>query len=177
LLADLIETHRLSERSVSTIEVVLPSSGSRAGDMELVARGPFKPACLACSSVPYGLARVLADGRIDASRFADDELANDPLVSQLMQAIEVSFEGGHGSRWARVTVHTRDGRKLERERDFFICDLPPDMWHDWLSTGGRRLFPAGQLLQLTRIIHNLETVEDVSQLLAAATVTQAGARA
>jgi 2-methylcitrate dehydratase PrpD len=177
LLADLIETHRLSERSVSTIEVVLPTSGSRARDMELAARGPFKPACLACSSVPYGLARVLADGRIDTTRFGDDELANDPLVSRLMQAVEVSFEDGRGARWARVTVHTRDGRKLERERDFFICDLPPDMWHGWLSSAGRRVFQPGQLLQLTRVIHNLETVEDVSQLLAAATVTQAGARA
>jgi hypothetical protein len=51
------------------------------------------------------------------------------------------------------------------------------MWHGWLSSAGRRVFQPGQLLQLTRVIHNLETVEDVSQLLAAATVTQAGARA
>lgn len=149
LLTDLIETHQLSERSVSTIEVVLPASGSRARDMELAARGPFKSACL-----------------------ADDGLANDPRVSHLTQAVEVSFENGHGSRWARVTVHMRDGRKLERERDFFTYDLPPDMWHDWLCTSGRRLFQSGQLLQLTRVIHNLEMVEDVSQLLTAATPLQ-----
>lgn len=169
LLADLMETHRLDARTISAIEVFLPASRSRSRDMELAARGPFTSARLACSSVPYSLARVLADGRIDTARFADDQLANDPVAARSIQTIEVSFESDRAERWARITVHTRDGRKLDRERDFFTCDLPPDTWHDWLRTSGKQQFPAGQLLELTRVIRNLDTVEDVSQLLTAAT--------
>jgi 2-methylcitrate dehydratase PrpD len=169
LLADLMETHQLDASSIAAIEVYLPASGSRARDMELAARGPYKSACLACSAVPYSLARVLADGRIDTARLADEQLANDPVVEHLIQAIDVSFERGRAERWARITVHTRDGRKLDRERDFFTCELTPDTWHDWLRTGGKSQFAAGQLLALTRVIRNLETVEDVSQLLMAAT--------
>jgi 2-methylcitrate dehydratase PrpD len=176
LLADLIESHRLTEHCVSAIQVALPASGSRLLDMKLAAQGPFKLACRSCWSVPYSLARVLADGRIDTARFADDHIVSDRAVVRLMQAIDVTFESGRGARWARVTVHTRDGRRLQRESDFFTYELPPHMWHDWLRAAGNRLLPATQLRELTRLIRDLETVGDVSLLLAAARPSQSTAQ-
>jgi 2-methylcitrate dehydratase PrpD len=177
LLMALMRTHRLSREHVSSIHVVLPSSGSRAQDMQVASRGPFTPARRACASVPYSLARVLADGGIDAARFADDGLANDATVARLMQRIEIAFESGREMRWVRMTVRTRDGRTLERESDFHTYELPPDRWQHWLRSGGKRLLPASQLRELVQMIRDLENVDDISKLLALAAPAHAGTRA
>ncbi|HEX7115528.1 MAG TPA: MmgE/PrpD family protein [Steroidobacter sp.] len=177
VLMDLMQTHRLSREHVSSIHVVLPSSGSRAQDMQVASRGPFAPACRACASVPYGLARVLADGGIDAVRFANDGLAGDTAMARLMQRIEVAFESGRKTRWVRMTVRTRDGRTLESESDFHTYELPPDRWQHWLRSGGKRLLPASQLRELAQMIRDLEHVDDISKLLALAAPAHAGARA
>ncbi|HZO16474.1 MAG TPA: MmgE/PrpD family protein [Polyangiaceae bacterium] len=176
LLADLLATHELDPSSVSAIDVVLPASGSRVRDLELAARGPFGSAYRACSSVPYGLARVLVDRRIDAARLADSRLASDAQTAHLMQAIEVSFESGRSQRWARITVHTSEGRSIRRDSDFFTFELPRARWHDWLCASGREVLPSTHLFELTRVIATLEQVDDVSKLLAAATPRGTGAR-
>ena len=169
LLADLLATHELEQPSVSAIQVVLPASGSRMRDLELAANGPFTSAGRACCSVPYGLARALGDGRIGATRRADDRLASKALTARLMQSIEVSFESRRSQRWARITVHTNDGRSISRERDFFAFELSADRWHDWLRASGRGVLPSTQLSELTRVIARLEDLEDITPLLAAAT--------
>lgn len=176
LFADLVEKNQLTVDEVSHVDAVLPAKDSRARELELSCRGPFKPAGRAAASLPYSLALVLLDGKIDAGRFADDGIVNDRTLRSVMQKIDVAFDGGHGTRWTKLTVHTTDGRKFERESDFFTFELPPDRWDDWLRASGQRLLSPEQLGQLEQLISNLEHVDDVSKLLAAATPVATVAR-
>lgn len=176
MFADMVAKEQLTPDRVKKIHAVLPSKESRARELELTSTGPFKPERSATSSLPYALALVLADGKIDAARFADDRIVNDRALAGLMRKIDVTFEPGHASRWSKLTVLTSDDRKLERESDFFTFEFPRDTWDDWLRASGSRILTSDQLLRLEQMIANLENVADVSKLLAAATPNVSAAR-
>jgi 2-methylcitrate dehydratase PrpD len=173
MFADELGKTGLTPQQVSKIEAVLPAKGARARQTELSSRGPFDPAQRAHSSLTYCLARVLLDGGIKIPRFDDTSIVNDTDVARVMQKIDIAFEPGHGPRWAKLTIHTTDGRKLERQSEFFTFDFPAAAWGEWLSASGKRLLTSEQLAQLLDLISNLERVDDVSRLLTAATPAQA----
>lgn len=173
MFADEMGKTRLTAQQVAKIQVVLPAKGAQVREAELSSRGPFDPPRRGHSSLAYSLARVLLDGGIDAQRFDDDRIVNDSDAARVMQKIDIAFERGHGPRWARLTIHTTDGRKLQRESEFFTFEFPPDAWGEWLAASGKRLLPPEQLAQLLDLISNLEHVDDVSRLLAAATPARA----
>jgi 2-methylcitrate dehydratase PrpD len=176
MFADMVAKEKLTPDRVKKIHAVLPSKESRARELEITSTGPFKPERRAASSLPYALALVLTDGKIDVARFADDGIVNDRGLASVMRKIEITFEPGHASRWTRLTVLTADGRKLERESDFFTFEFPRDTWDDWLRASGSRILSSDQLLRLEQLIANLENVDDVSKLLAAATPVATAAR-
>jgi 2-methylcitrate dehydratase PrpD len=169
MFADMVAREKLTPDKVKRIQAVLPSKESRARELELSATGPFKPERRAASSLAYALALVLNDGKIDVARFDDDSIVNDRALKNIMNKIDVTFEPGHATRWTRLVIHTADGRTIERESDFFTFEFPRDTWDDWLRGGGSRILFADQLLRLEQLIANLENVDDVSKLLAAAT--------
>ncbi|MGH8188232.1 MAG: hypothetical protein ACREUC_16870, partial [Steroidobacteraceae bacterium] len=176
MFADMVAKEKLTPDRLKKIHAALPSKESRARGLELTSTGPFKPERRAVASLPYALALVLSDGKIDAARFADDSIVNDRGLASVMRKIDVTFEPGHASRWTRLTVLTADGRKLERESDFFTFEFPRDTWDDWLRASGSRILSSDQLLRLEQLIANLENVDDVSKLLAAATPNASAAR-
>jgi len=173
MFADEMGKAGLTMQQVAKIHAVLPAKGSPVREAELSSRGPYDPPQRAHSSLTYCLARVLLDGGIKLPHFDDLSIVNDADVARVMQKIDIAFEPGHGPRWARVAIHTTDGRKLERESDLFTFKFPPDAWGEWLAASGKRLLTRDQLAQLLDLISNLERVDDVSRVLAAATPTRA----
>ncbi len=173
MFADELGKTGLTPQQVAKIQAVLPAKGARAREAELSSRGPFDPPQRAHSSLTYCLARVLLDGGLKIPHFDDTSIVNDSEVARVMQKIDIAFEPGHGPRWAKLTIHTTDGRKLERQSEFFTFDFPAAAWGDWLSASGKRLLTSEQLAQLLDLISNLERVDDVSRLLTAATPAQA----
>jgi 2-methylcitrate dehydratase PrpD len=172
MFADELGKTGLTPQQVAKIQAVLPAKGARAREAELSSRGPFDPPQRAHSSLTYCLARVLLDGGLKIPHFDDTSIVNDSDVARVMQKIDIAFEPGHGPRWAKLTIHTTDGRKLERQSEFFTFDFPAAAWGDWLSASGKRLLTSEQLAQLLDLISNLERVDDVSKLLTAATPLQ-----
>jgi 2-methylcitrate dehydratase PrpD len=168
LFAETIEKNRLTPANVPRVEIVIKKKGSPLRAAEVSHRGPFESARQASQSLPYWIARVLLDGKIDSARFWDESIINNADVKRLMERIEITFEPDHDEKWARVTVHTSDGRKLGRESELFIYAFPPEKWGSWLAASGQRLLSTQELARLEELIRNLEDVDDVSQLLAAA---------
>jgi 2-methylcitrate dehydratase PrpD len=169
LFADLIDENRLGPGDVARVQVAIKSPGARERERHLTSKGPFARPDRAQSSLPYCLALVLLDGKIDIARFGDDDIVADEDIVQIMQQVDVVFERGAGRRWARLVVHTVDGRKIERESEFFTFPFPPEEWGAWLRASGAKLLPEANLGRLQQLIGTLEDVSDVSMLLEAAT--------
>jgi hypothetical protein len=84
----------------------------------------------------------------------------------VMQKINVTFEKGHGPRFARIEVYTTDDRKLVRETENFKYSFPRGAWANWLQADGRRRLSLEQLQRLEHLVSELENVTDVSTLMA-----------
>jgi hypothetical protein len=83
-----------------------------------------------------------------------------------MHKINITDEEGHGPRYCRLAVYTKDGRKLVREAKNFAYRFPPAVWGAWLQEAGTRLLPIAQLRTLEHLVVGLEDLDDVSTLMA-----------
>ncbi|MBI4183682.1 MAG: MmgE/PrpD family protein [Proteobacteria bacterium] len=85
-------------------------------------RGPYRPEAAsvvhAQFNAAYALARALGDGRVDLASFAPASLA-DERIAALARRIDVRIDPAipeTATEPARVVVHLKDGRRIERRR-------------------------------------------------------------
>jgi len=173
-LNTLVKEQALTAEQLAKLDVFVswPEESFERKD-ELTFIGPFKDWRDAYSSLPYGLALAIVDGKINADRFLNDSRLNDPIVAAVMRRIHVIFEAGHGQvRYCRLEMTTTDGRHLERDSEHskisegFTYAFPQTAWADWLQADGKRLLPLDRLQQLEHLIGDLENLDDVSKLMA-----------
>ncbi len=167
LLIELVKAEKLNAAQVVKIEVVQPDfheAIERKGEVSSL--GPFTKLVQAYSSLPYALALVLLEGTVAMRRYADSADVNDPSVAREMHKINITDEEGHGPRYCRLAVYTKDGRKLVREAKNFAYRFPPAVWGAWLQEAGTRLLPIAQLRTLEHLVVGLEDLDDVSTLMA-----------
>jgi 2-methylcitrate dehydratase len=170
-ILEILRATRLDPKDIQRIVVVEPETGdSMIRKHEVSYQGPFARSVQAYSSLPYGIAVALIDGRVDLARFPDeDDLVriNDPEVAALMRRIFLTFEPGHGPRYSRTTVTLSNGETLHRTDERFSVDLPRTDWGSSLARFGHGLLSEAQLQAVERMLIDLEQLEDSATLLQA----------
>ena len=128
-------------------------------------------------SMPYILARVLADGALVLDTFTDDAAA-DPAIRRLAESIVMELDAGlvetaDGARPADVTVRLKDGGELRRRVDHSRGRpekplTPAELREKFDTCAGSVLDPerAGQVAGLIGDLDGLATVRGLSELLA-----------
>ncbi len=170
LLLGLVRDHDLTADRVAKIDVFLPTE--RRFREEFVFRGPFGPGANRFSSMPYALSVALVDGKVGPGRYSDAPV--DEKIARQLPKIEVTFEDGHEiERYCRLEVRTVDGATLIRDADVYEFAFPRSVWGEWLQLDGLRLLSPQQLQRLEQLIGDLESLDDVSELMA--TVVPSGA--
>jgi 2-methylcitrate dehydratase PrpD len=171
LLTSMVKEHRLRPEQIERIDVVLASvDDSAERKKELSSPGPFASWNEAWSSLPFSLALVLSEGRVDPSRYFDRKALAEPRLGLLMRRVTIRFEGGHDSiRYARLELLLKDGRKMVQASDNFAFPFPQSAWKDWLAEDGRRFLSSAQLESLERDFRQLEKLEDVGAIMSNAT--------
>jgi 2-methylcitrate dehydratase PrpD len=162
LLLHLLRQHQLTAEQVTRLRVVL--SAERAARDENFARGPFATSLAAYASLPYALARALVDGRVEPCQYTDTEIRN-PLIEVALQRIDFQFEQ-RPARYCRLEIETRAGARHVASLDQLMFPFPRDDWRGWLQKDGSRLLGKRTVIELERQIKDLETVPDVSRLVA-----------
>jgi 2-methylcitrate dehydratase len=129
-------------------------------------------------SLPYLVARAMADGDITQDSYAPDKL-RDPAILAFMKKITVkedpAFETPRGNAPStRITATLDDGRKVVRQVD----DMPgfpgrpmdrADAERKFRGNAGRR-WPAAQVRAVLDALWGLEAADDVAGLMAKLTV-------
>jgi 2-methylcitrate dehydratase PrpD len=174
LLLRLAADEHLTPAQIDRIDVVEPDArDAEIRRREVQFQGPFERSVQAYSSLPYAIAVALVDGRVNLSRYPDDDdlsLINDPDVAVLMRRIHLTFEEGHASpRYASIVVRLKDGRHFRRDATTFAFAFPPDAWGPHLREFGSALLPEAQLVELEAGLRTLEGVPDVANLVQTAT--------
>jgi 2-methylcitrate dehydratase PrpD len=171
LLASLVKDMKLTGEQIVKVDVILAFiNDSAERKKELSSTGPFATWNDAWSSLPFSLALVLAEGKVDPNRYHDKKSLGDPRLASLMRRIALRFEGGHDSiRYCRLEIFLRDGRKIVRDSENFAFPFPESAWADWLKEDGGRFLTRKQLESLEHNLRNLENVEDVGALMRLAT--------
>jgi 2-methylcitrate dehydratase PrpD len=147
----LAREHHLTPERVAAIELVLPRSReARERIYGVYAKGPTTVVAIA-----------LTDGRLDSARL-EKELGADLLA--VRDKVRLRFEDDRGFFYARVEITDVDGQRHTAEGDEPV-DSPPIDWADWLAAG-ETVVTKQQLTQLADLIRHLETVPDVSELMA-----------
>jgi 2-methylcitrate dehydratase PrpD len=155
---------------VERVTVTMPEQlRDRSTYFERVFDDPAHAPANNSGSVRFQLAIVLLDGTTELSRYAE---LDQPEVTALVRRIERRFEAGHPFGWARVDIHTRDGRTLTAEADDWA--MPPADIGAWLRRDGERLLTEEKVGRLQRMVARLETVDDVADIAGCLTPGGAG---
>jgi 2-methylcitrate dehydratase PrpD len=155
---ELTSTHGVNAGNVARIEIFLPEE--RRNLAFSVARPPYR-AGSAASSMLFQIAMILLDGKTDHARYAEFD---SPELLQLTSRMEVTFEPGHDVvRYARVEITGDDGRQYVAAGDHYT--FPPVDGLASLRSAGDRLLPPEKLERAARLISELESVPDVSELM------------
>jgi 2-methylcitrate dehydratase PrpD len=159
LMRDLVRRERLRPEDVERIDLVL--SEDRKNFAVGHSLGPFER-WRACSSLPFQMAMVIVDaGETNFARYYEPE---NPDIVRVVGRISLTFEKGHtDERYARVALHTKDGRVFEREGERH--EFPPlDLAAEILAAGSG-LVPERKLLRATELLARLDAVSDVAELM------------
>jgi len=113
-------------------------------------------------SLRVKLAALLAHGR-PSYQPTPAEL-DDPDVRGALAKVSLGFEEGRSLAYARVRLTLRDGRTYEHEGTF--RPYPKGDWSAWLHRGGEADLSDRQVAQLERLLTELETVDDVADVMA-----------
>jgi 2-methylcitrate dehydratase PrpD len=171
LLSSVIKEQKLTADQVAKVNVVLAFvEDSKERKKELARTGPFTSWNEAWSSLPFSLALVLSEGKVDPAKYYDQGTLADPRLAELMRRIAIRFEPGHDSiRYARLEILLTDGRKLVQDSDNFLFPFPESHWAEWLRTDGQQFLTARQLRTLEQQLRYLERVENVADLVQSST--------
>lgn len=162
LLLGLMREHGLSAMQVVRVRVALPES--RRARRENFTVGPFASPMAAYSSLPYALARVLLERRVDADQYTESQIRN-PVVLDAIGKFEFVFED-RPTRYVRLEMSTRSGATRVAEIDSLILPFPRSDWGPWLRKDGERLLGRRAVLELEQQIQNLEQLPDITALIA-----------
>jgi 2-methylcitrate dehydratase PrpD len=154
----LVQQQHLNSHNVSRVEFELPEDRNTFEDS--ISVGPYPTRTQAESSIPFQTAIILLDGRIDFARY---EQPNDPQVLQLTRRVHIRLAPHANSRYARVTMFTRDGREFKSEGNNFI--FPPLDARSWLTRDGAALLPPESLEEFITGVTHLEEIENVRPLI------------
>jgi 2-methylcitrate dehydratase PrpD len=158
LAVDLTRRHQLTPADVTAIEIELPEE--RRNFEQGHAPGPFPTRASALSSVVFWVAGIVVDGHHDVDRV---DRFDDPEVGRLAERITVTFVAGRPLRYARVKVTTTGGQVLAAEGDSHV--FPRSEWLPWLQHNADGLLPDDRLESVAALVGDLESVDDVSELL------------
>ena len=111
-------------------------------------------------SLKTRLAVLALEGKIVAPTLAH---FNTAPVRDLLARVKLHFEP-RPEDYARIEIHTRDGRTLTREGT--ITPRPKGDFSAWLRRDGERFLPEAKLAKLERLIAKFEDVPDVAAVLA-----------
>lgn len=173
-LLELLTEHNLSANDVKAIRVTYTSiNDAPARKREVSNRGPFEKPVEAYSSLPYGMALALLEREIPYQRYADDlsmMIYNDPKVATEMRKMRVEFAAmpGKSDRFSVLELETVDGRNFRRESDSLSIDFGPEEWGGWIRKYGTNVLSASKLDRLEAGLVELERVENIADLMAAA---------
>jgi 2-methylcitrate dehydratase PrpD len=127
----------------------------------------------AVASLRFRVAAILLDGCIGSGRAAT---FRDPEVQAMVGRIRLDYEPGHTTRiggrdgpdscYGRIEVTTSSGRVVTAERERYMA--PRGDWNAWLRRDGERLLPEASMDRLVELVSDLENVDDVALLMAAA---------
>ena len=123
-------------------------------------------------SMPYILARALADGALVLDTFTD-ETAADPAIRRLAETIVMELDAGlvetaDGARPADVTVRLKDGgvlrRRVDHSRGRPEKPLTPAELRQKFDTCAARALDAERVGQVAELIAGLEGLESIGGL-------------
>jgi 2-methylcitrate dehydratase PrpD len=173
LLAEVMKREKLTADQIARIDVVLAfAEDSEERKKEISKIGPFASWKEAWSSLPFSMALVLAEGKVDPAKYYDKLALADPRLVDLMRRIAIRFERGHDSiRYARLEMLLKDGRKLVEDSENFAFPFPESAWADWLRADGDKFLNPEQLKSLEQQLSNLQDLADVTELMRSSTPT------
>jgi 2-methylcitrate dehydratase PrpD len=158
LALDLVEKNHLSVANVERVDLEL--SDYRKTFEDSLSTGPYTSRAQAESAVPFPIAIILLDGRIDLRRY---DHFNDPAVLAVAQRILVKLVPRANTRYARVRFTTTDGRVFEREGEDYV--FPPLDATAWLAKDGEKFVPRAHLERFGAAVRKLETVKDIAEVI------------
>jgi 2-methylcitrate dehydratase PrpD len=158
IVLSLVQEHHLTASIVDHVEIELPEDRSTFEDS--IATGPYATRTQAESSIPFQVAIILLDGRIEMSRYAKPNL---PEVMALTKRVFIHLAPHSNSRFARVTISTRDGKRFGREGESYV--FPPLDALVWLAKDGTDFVPRQNLEQFVSQTRHLERVADITELM------------
>ena len=161
LMRDLVRTERITGEDVDRIILTLPTERENfAAGHELTRLEPWR----ACSSLPFQMAIVIADG--GETNFARYYEPDHPDIVRILRTVELRFEAGHtDERFTRFELRTRDGRRFVREGENHT--FPPLDPSAEVRRAGEGVIPDPQCRDAASLVGRLEILDDVADLMAA----------
>jgi 2-methylcitrate dehydratase PrpD len=159
LALDLIGKNHLSAANVERVDLEL--SDYRKTFEDSISTGPYTSRAQAESALPFPIAIILLDGRIDLGRY---DHFNDPEVLAVTRRVFVKLAPRANARYAHVRFTTTDGRLFEREGEDYV--FPPLDATAWLAKDGEKFVPRASLERFGAAVRKLEAVHDMAEVIA-----------
>jgi 2-methylcitrate dehydratase PrpD len=157
LVMDIVEKEHLSAANVERVELDLAQF--RKTFDESLLPGPYTTRAQAESALPFPIALILLDGRLDLSRYDD---FNNPEVLAVARRVSMKIVPKSNPRYGRVRIITKDGRSFERAGDDYV--FPPLDATAWLAKDGEKFVPRANLERFGAAVRRLETVKDTAEV-------------
>jgi 2-methylcitrate dehydratase PrpD len=153
--------HRLTAGNVRRLTVRRASVIS--GEPTINAPGPFSGYLggmyQASSSLPFGMAAVLADGEVTRAHFSNP---NDPRLAALMPRVNIEFQEHLGLLDNELVIETQDGERIElRGGEEFLRAPDPALI---LEQYARQHIGERKIRELREQVERLDRLGDVREL-------------
>lgn len=169
--------HRLPDpAAIASVTLALPEAAIRYPGCDWA--GPFERALQAKMSIPFGVAAVLARGKLEEANYAQ---LDDPTIARLAQAIVLeaapdltaAFPARQG---AALTVRLHDGTEITERLDDVI-PASPDLIRTRFREAAASALGAGAAKNLETLVQQLPALTDAGRIAAGACGGLAPARA
>ncbi len=154
--------HRLTAANVRRLTVRRTSVISE--EPAINAAGPFSGYLggmyQASSSLPFGLAAVLADGEVKREHFSNP---NDPRLAALMLRVNIEFDEHLGLLDNELVIETQDGKRIELSggQEFLRAPDPAAI----LEQYARRHIGEKKIRELREQVERLDRLGDLRELM------------
>jgi 2-methylcitrate dehydratase PrpD len=163
LAREVMTEHGVDGSTLTRLEATLPARRKVVAPRETYSYGPFTGAAGAASSLPFQLAMLLLDGgRTDHSRY---ERYDSPEIAAALQRVHLTFDPAHVGPLTSATVRVTTSAGQEYDKTRAVLRLPDPDVRSALAAG-EPVLPRARLDRATELIDRLESVADVSDLMA-----------